>query len=126
MPTSMVASLARILREKNTQPMRPGGLSKVLHRIAPAERQQIMANVDAVHEYKELGHHAGDPRFGPDPVKARGLHRESLDKLVDGALTDHVSQALQQRRGSDADLPIPEPDRRDHLRAALDAHNYEE
>ena len=122
-PKHAIDSLARVLKDP-TLTIGPGGVRRALMTLTPAHRAQVMANIDAVNDHQDLGRHAGDPRFGDDPVKARGLHRESLNKLVGGATVDYVCEALQLRK-SDAQLPLPELTRRDHISAAFDAHSQE-
>jgi hypothetical protein len=51
--------------------------------------------------------------------------REIVDAVVDGCVTDYVCMQLQERRGCDADRPLPEITRRDVIDAAVTAASGE-
>ena len=105
-------------RLHKAEEIKPGGTTRALYSLPEEEQKQVREVVNLYHEHKEFGRH-GHPEFVLD---AFDVDKDVADAVEAGLEMDYVAAALQHKRGSDADLPIPELTRRDHLDAAFDAH----
>jgi hypothetical protein len=99
----------------------PGGMTAVIQSLPTETAFAVCAAVDACGNQQELGRHGDVDRVSTTFEVDRPL----LEVVTDQVDVDYVCHQLQARRGSDADLPVPELTRRDYLSAALDAHSEE-
>jgi len=101
----------------------PGGMVRVLKNCVSKEDKQFVHNlIKAGEGHKELGKYGDLDRV----ARTFGIDRPLLDMTIEHVEMDYVADELQHRRGSDADLEIPEVSRRDELEAAYDAHVNQE
>lgn len=108
--THLVRDLKQFQRAENGERMRPDAINNAV--VAPT-----VAN--------KLGY--------PEPFAPRDTHRP--DRANDAELMTHLRQMnqriedealtydLQQKMGTDADQPLPEPDLRDQIAAAVNVHS---
>ena len=100
---------------------RPGEITNILKMLPPDQRLHVAKAAIAMEDARDFGKHASHEvvyrAFDVAPT-----HRDILNRITDGLEVDQVVRTLTARK-SDADLPPPELTRRDHLRAAFDAHN---
>ena len=98
----------------------PGEVSRELKKLPLDERKLVLNAAFEVLDEEERGPKHG---LGREFILTQHLaNTPAMNRLVDHVEIDMVTNALINKRGSDADLPIPEPDRRDFIRAAIDAH----
>ena len=98
----------------------PGSMTKFIHALPDAQLKQRAIELVNLHDHElDCGRH-GDPKA---VAKHFDVPQDILDQVHEGLSTDAMTRDLLARRGDDSTLPIPEPDRRDILAAALGAHN---
>lgn len=96
---------------------RPGQTIKVIQQLDPADRAGLLKGMFELQTEEELGRH-GNPLRVADKYDA-DLYASR--RCLDGLQIDAACLELSNRK-SDADLPLPEPTRRDHIDAAFTAH----
>lgn len=108
---------------KGDEVLAPGTGTQILACMKVGPASHVMTTLQRVREEEDRGRH-GFTR--EEVLTSHGFNTNAMNKLCDQMDVDYVTAKLIQRRGNDGDLPIPEPDRRDHIRAALDASNFSE
>lgn len=113
-----------IRQEAKAGRIKPGGMTSIIKDLPHEVKLAVIAAVDACGNQRELG------KYGMVDGVAEHFEvdRPLLETITDCVETDYICHELQSRRGSDgdADDPMPELTRRDHLSAAFDAHSSEE
>ena len=100
----------------------PGSTTLIRQHLSPEDDRDLLQGLNRIDNNVELGRW-GDParvcaEMGVDPGVAA--------RVYNSAQVDYVCNALQERRGNDADLPLPEITRRDQIGAAMDAYSTPE
>lgn len=98
-----------------------GSMTKVIGRLEPEEMGSVLAVANLYHHEDEMGRHGNKQRV----LDTFEVDQDIADTVHDALQVDYVAAALQRRK-SDADLPIPDLNRRDFLSAAFDAHSTPE
>jgi hypothetical protein len=118
-PLSLTQTAAEVLRrEAKAGNIRPGGTTRLLYSLPDEDRLKITQVANLYASERDAGRH-GQPQKVFD---AFDVPKDVGEAMVDGLEMDYVTKSLIERRGSDAGLPLPELTRRDHIAAAIDAH----
>lgn len=96
-----------------------GEVTRHLKQLPAHERTFVLNVAEKVASEEEFGAR-GTPR--EQILSAVGANNPAMERLVDHLEVERVAYQLQQRMGTDADLPIEPPSRRDILSAAFDVH----
>jgi hypothetical protein len=104
-----------IRQEARHGQIKPGGMVSTIVGLPADIRTPVVKAMLAADNERELGRHGDLDRVCRD----HEVDKEIVNAVMDHMESDYVAWSLQERRGSDADLPLPEITRRDVISAAM-------
>ena len=117
MTKKLIAERLMALRKGEMLPV--GAVSKALKQMSPGEQRAVMTVVNDVLDEEGWGSKHGLSR---EFVSSQYLaNTPAMSKFIDHLQVDDLAVSLMAKRGTDADRELPPPDRRDYIRASIDA-----
>lgn len=103
----------------------PGTGARIMRSLPVDQRLKTYLAAEEYLDQQALGKH-GSTQYALDVHLPDKADQAGFTKFVEQLEIDDTAHRLQQRRGTDADLPPPDITRRDVLSAAFDAHSQED